>query len=197
MERHFNDVEESFLPAPSPIGLGEGKGADDTYLFDGAQPSPRGRNTSEEFSITSGNTATISKEHADQLLPRTGPRVHRIHAPQQQDFPEDTEDTTEAGNTTSSLETMSSPTVAAAARTISRSTSTATVGGYETANDGCNPHSQEQTDEEEDVQATPKKKKKVKGMAHIRNQKVVQRFDVISQTRVSLSMRGAPPVLLY
>jgi hypothetical protein len=42
IQRHLNDVESSFLPALSPIGMSGHKGADDTFLFDGARPTRRG-----------------------------------------------------------------------------------------------------------------------------------------------------------
>jgi predicted nucleic acid-binding Zn-ribbon protein len=163
MQRHLNDVEDSFLPAPSPIGIGGEKGTDDTYLFDEAQPPPRGgQNTVNEPSAIDKNTVTSSKEDAYQSWPPTPPGAYRTPAPTEEDFLHGTDNTNEVGNTTASLETMSSPTAAAAARTISRAASMTTVGGYVTANDASNPNSQEHTDEEdeeEDVQATPKSRR--------------------------------------
>ena len=144
MQRHLNDVEDSFLPAPSPIAIGEGKGVDDTYLFDGAQPHPGGSQN------LPGELPT------EQPWPPTPPSIYQTPAPPEEDLPESADNTTDIGNTTSSLETMSSPTAAAAARTISRAVSMASVGGYVTANDASNPNSQEQTEDEGDVQATPK-----------------------------------------
>ena len=156
MQRHLNDVEESFLPAPSPIALGRDKGADDTYLFDGAQRyTSGGQDPQNEHPTGSGNTISATKEVKGEPLPPTPPGTYRTPAPTEYNLPESADDT-EIGNTTSSLETMSSPTVAAAARTISRAASMTTVGGYVTANDGSNSTSQEQTEDEGDAQATPK-----------------------------------------
>src|SRR6202043_2281131 len=62
------------------------------------------------------------------------------------------------GNTTSSLETMSSsPTAAAARRTISRAISMASTGRSETADDQSAGQSQLDTDENHDCDSTPKK----------------------------------------
>jgi len=148
MQRHLNDVESSFLPALSPIGMTGKNGADDTYLFDRAQPTGRGRlSPLEELSSSSQKPSG----EAAPLSPATPPGAYRTPGPAE-------ENTMDIGNTTSSLETMSSsPTAAAAARTVSRAISIASMGGYDAANDAINPQSGDHTDEEGDVEATPRK----------------------------------------
>ena len=159
MEKHLNDVESSFMPAPSPIGITDNKGVDDTYLFDGAQPVQR-RSQSRVGRI---------HRHQIRILQRANPRMAILHSllphPRMRTEllllrllvpPEAEETSQDAGNTTSSLETISSsPTAAAAARTVSRAISMASMGGYETANDTID--GQENTDNEEDLDATPRK----------------------------------------
>ena len=154
MQMHLNDVESSFLPAVSPIGMTGKKGADDTYLFDGAPGSKEGSlSPLKEMSTPAKDTlGTDSGENAP-FSPPTPPNAYRTPAPERAD-PENLEGSMEAGNTTSSLETMSSsPTAAAAARTVSRAISIASMGGYETADDtGLHANT-----DEEDLEATPRK----------------------------------------
>lgn len=159
MERHLNDVESSFMPVPSPIGMASKNGMDDTYLFDGAQPSaanepsPLGRTPPP----TKSTAATEAPDANATLSPPTLPHAYQTPAPPSE---EDTKN--DVGNTTSSLETMSSsPTAAAAARTVSRAISMASVGGYVTANDTNGETSRETSDSEGggDFEATPRRKK--------------------------------------
>jgi hypothetical protein len=102
---HLQDVESSFMKPLSPIPTIVPNGADDTYLFDGAKP------------------ASLSN-HGSPILPSPVAPA----SPVKIDLPpldsQDTADSTQVGNTTSSLENLSSsPTAAAAARTISRAVS--------------------------------------------------------------------------
>lgn len=155
IQRHLNDVESSFMPAISPIGMSGNKGADDTYLFDGAQPPPRRESPLRGFNTPNKNATTKveSKIEDGSASPPTPPNAYQTPAPEAESSQEDTLD---AGNTTSELETMSSsPTAAAAARTVSRAISMASIGGYETANDASAPQSGEQTDEDDEVEETP------------------------------------------
>ena len=154
MQMHLNDVESSFLPTVSPIGMTGKKGADDTFLFDGPQGS-KGRLTplKEKPKPTEDNMRSDSSDSRPDSPP-TPPDAYRTPAPEQSD-PEAEEDSMGPGNTTSSLETMSSsPTAAAAARTISRAISMGSMGGYETADD---TGIQDSADEQEDREATPRK----------------------------------------
>lgn len=156
MERHLNDVESSFLPVPSPITIAGAKGADDTFLFDRAQA------TEQEASYT-GPTSENEPDapHNENGTPSTSPPplsdVYQtpglLHDVSSRD-----ESTMEGGNTTSSLETMSSsPTAAAAARTVSRAISMASAGGHEDVNDMDDSQLEEHTDTEVDYEATPRK----------------------------------------
>ena len=158
MQRHLNDVESSFLPAVSPIGMTGKKGADDTYLFDGAQQPDQDRLSPPKEAATPRKDNLKSEDSSGNspFSPLTPPNAYQTPAPEQVDS-ESAENSMQAGNTTSSLETMSSsPTAAAAARTVSRAISMASMGGYETADDtGEGP--QDTTDEEGDLEATPRK----------------------------------------
>ncbi|KAK0101808.1 Anucleate primary sterigmata protein B [Cadophora gregata] len=158
MQRHLNDVESSFMPIPSPISMDGKKGADDTYLFDGAQPPPRDQQRSPERSFTPSKSEPKDQVLDVPLSPPTPanayqtPGIFRANS-------DSMDETMDTGDTTSALETMSSsPTAAAAARTVSRAISMASAGGYDAAYDG-DDYSQGPTDNEDDVEATPRKKK--------------------------------------
>ncbi|PMD67678.1 uncharacterized protein K444DRAFT_649517 [Hyaloscypha bicolor E] len=152
MQRHLNDVESSFMPVPSPIGINADgkKGADDTYLFDGAQSQNGLQQRLEEAAskVTDSTKPDRTSSEEDEAY-----QTARAGSP----IPE--ESTVVTGNTTSSLETMSSsPTAAAAARTVSRAISMASADGQESMNSEDGENSQEQTDSEYDVEATPRKR---------------------------------------
>jgi predicted nucleic acid-binding Zn-ribbon protein len=156
IQRHLNDVESSFLPTLSPIGMTGNKGADDTYLFDGAQLPPRNRSPLKGFATPGKNATTReSKMNNAPDSPPTPPNAYQTPFPEAESSQENTLD---AGNTTSSLETMSSsPTAAAAARTVSRAISMASIGSYERANDASNPQSG--PDEDDNAEETPRKQR--------------------------------------
>ncbi|KFA70597.1 hypothetical protein S40285_04695 [Stachybotrys chlorohalonatus IBT 40285] len=100
VREHLQDVESSFLPALSPIPTGStnGSGVDDTYVFD------------------SPNKAAM------QTHPRARPPLPQV--PEGTEADDSTADAHDRANNTSSLETLdSSPTAAAAARTVSRAVS--------------------------------------------------------------------------
>jgi predicted nucleic acid-binding Zn-ribbon protein len=153
MQRHLNDVESSFMPVLSPIGTNvDGKkGADDTYLFDGAQS--HNNNVQQRLEKAASKDADSTKQD------RTSPDGDEAYQTARAGSPIQEESTMDAGNTTSSLETMSSPTAAAAARTVSRAISMASIEGHESLNGEDGEHSQEHTDSEHDVEATPRKKR--------------------------------------
>lgn len=158
MERHLNDVESSFLPSVSPIGMTSKRGADDTYLFDGAHESALGRLSPLRETVTPAKDNSMSEGASAEspFSPPTPPNAYRTPAPEQQ-ASESQENSMNPGDTTSSLETMSSsPTAAAAARTVSRAISMASMGGYERA-DHTGDGTQDNTDEEGDLEATPRK----------------------------------------
>ncbi|KAH8687301.1 hypothetical protein BGZ60DRAFT_558596 [Tricladium varicosporioides] len=155
MQRHLNDVESSFMPVPSPINMVEHKGADDTYLFDGARSN---RPKREAGSRSNEEPSAANEDTTPPLSPPTPPNSYKTPAEPTagNTNPDESSLNMDAGNTTSSLETMSSsPTAAAAARTISRAISMASAGGH---NDSS--HTNEKAEEDQgtyDLEATPRK----------------------------------------
>ncbi|KAI9772764.1 MAG: Anucleate primary sterigmata protein B [Geoglossum umbratile] len=154
MRRQLMDVESSFLPEPSFDGHpgGGAAGADDTFVFGAPKgdmgPPPHPSVYKEGF----GENAEDSS-----FSPPTPPDSYRTPAPPDTDtlnrmnLHEDGE--MGGSDATSPSGATSSPAAAAAARTVSRVVSMATVGGYETADDGS--HEADTTDGE----ATPRKRK--------------------------------------
>ncbi|PVH72988.1 microtubule associated protein-like protein [Cadophora sp. DSE1049] len=158
MQRHLNDVESSFMPIPSPISMDGKNGADDTYLFDGAQPPPRDQQRPAERSVTPSKLEPENQVPDTPLSPPTPANAYRTPGIFRADS-ESMDESMDTGDTTSALETMSSsPTAAAAARTVSRAISMASAGGYDAAYDP-EDYSQGPTDNEDDIEATPRKKK--------------------------------------
>ncbi|OBT47981.1 hypothetical protein VE00_01680 [Pseudogymnoascus sp. WSF 3629] len=121
MRRHLNDVESSFLPAPSPVGQSANPGADDTYLFDGArEPVVLADRIPGIRTPTKGAPRDEGRQESFTPLSERGtPQVRESMLG---------DELGDNGNTTSSLETMSSPTAAAAARTVSRAISMVSMG---------------------------------------------------------------------
>jgi predicted nucleic acid-binding Zn-ribbon protein len=158
MQRHLNDVESSFMPVPSPIGIGmEGKkGADDTYLFDGNQPLPKDQVRPGTASPSKNPTEPTNGDVPSS--PPTPANAYKTPALSGKESTYVDESAMDVGNTTSSLETMSSsPTAAAAARTVSRAISMASMG-YDVGAGIGEGHSEEQSEGEE-YEATPKKRR--------------------------------------
>ncbi|RAL60023.1 hypothetical protein DID88_000649 [Monilinia fructigena] len=90
MEQHLDNVESSFLPAVSPIGIRGKVGADDTYLFDAnrnGEKSPTKetqtpkRNASSSGSQDHGSPPT---PEGTQLLPSKTFRLHQQPLPLQE-----------------------------------------------------------------------------------------------------------------
>lgn len=165
MRRKLMDVESSFLPELSPAGPPRAGGADDTYDFGAPRgatdlPShPHDRRGEERE-----DKEEPAKEEDIQFSPPTPPESYQTPAPLPDngrragaDGQDDSD--SEDGADTSPLETISSsPTAAAAARTMSRAKSTATLGGYETADDGSPRKSSSNQDslDDADPEATPR-----------------------------------------
>jgi predicted nucleic acid-binding Zn-ribbon protein len=129
------------------------EGVDDTYLFDGPQKI-KGKHSPLEEPVAPPENNAKSEElrRTPPSSPPTPTNGYQTPAPERVGL-ESQEDSAEAGNTTSSLEILSSsPTAAAAARTVSRAVSMASMD-YEKADEGTRDH----TDEEEDLEATPSK----------------------------------------
>ncbi|KAL7938663.1 hypothetical protein V8C35DRAFT_84836 [Trichoderma chlorosporum] len=121
VREHLTDMDSSFLPSLSPIPTGSaiaGATADDSFVFD----SPAKR---------SGQTSRSSARPQTQSRPELRYESSYKSRPEytnEFDFnPESEDDLTRASNTTSNLESFdSSPAAAAAARSISRTTSAQT-----------------------------------------------------------------------
>ena len=161
----LDDVESSFLPEFSHLATKQGhsSAADDTYMFGvpndnlaiRKRPSKDIAHMTQAFRDVTTDTGLHS--------PQTPPGAYKTPAPEDQHLrmfqvEEETLRTPEPPNT-SSLETMSSsPTAAAAARTVSRVQSMTTMGGYETADErGFADSPTRQLEAREDVDVTPTK----------------------------------------
>lgn len=162
MRRHLMDIESSILPAPSPIDASTHPGVDDTYLFDGPHRPAQPSSAQVTQSSMTNKQATITDAPSDDsgFLPPPPSKDYKPPRPTQPESAKQPANSTIVltGDTTSSLETMSSsPTAAAAARTISRAISMASMEGYETANDKSAEQSPQNSDGEDDHEITPKK----------------------------------------
>ncbi|KAF9869407.1 microtubule associated protein [Colletotrichum karsti] len=126
---HLQDVESSFVSRLSPIPTITHEGADDTYLFDGAASAKSTTRTQPPASPSPGPPGDNSTvDGFSELKPQDSASVN-------------------LSNTTSSLEQMSSsPAAAAAARTISRTLSS--------ASNRTDKHSQEPLADETDEEPT-------------------------------------------
>lgn len=154
MERHLNDVESSFMPVASPLNAAK-TGVDDTYLFDRGGHGLAQEETDDSLPLHN-NTSTTTDNSRAPLSPPTPPNAYKTPGPGQEDSSLD------VSNTTSSLETMSSsPTAAAAARTVSRAISMASASHdtNDDTNDGNRENSDYDEDERNDLEATPRKRK--------------------------------------
>ena len=133
IHRKLMDMESTFLPNTSPAVQVKSSGADDTYVLSDGKSAQEGREDQSNIDEY--------EQHDDrQKSPPTPPEMYQTPAPGREDikqrhaYEDETNDPSQYN--TSSLETMSSsPTAAAAARTVSRAVSSASTGGYETADD--------------------------------------------------------------
>lgn len=141
MNKKLLDLESSFLPEHSPLVEKDSQmtGADDTHLFGVVNDNVAMRKKPQPIQIS--YTSEDTENHVEgptHQSPRTPPGAYKTPAPEQRGFAgsEDSGRSTPQLPNTSVLETMSSsPTAAAAARTLSRVQSLATMGGYETAHE--------------------------------------------------------------
>ena len=136
MRMRLEDVDSTFLPEGSPATNartgGSGNSSNTSYATTGQQADPEGQK--QPIDSFRGDKNAMANS------PATPPEMYRTPAPgREEDRSRDTPHTEEIHGhySTSSLETMSSsPTTAAAARTVSRAISMASMGeGYETADD--------------------------------------------------------------
>ncbi|ETI29476.1 hypothetical protein G647_01929 [Cladophialophora carrionii CBS 160.54] len=165
MNKKLQDHESSFLPDHSPLVERDSQttGADDTHLFGVVndnvavrkKPLPIQRSYPSEDTENYAEARPVSS-------PKTPPGAYKTPAPEQQEFrnTRGSGRSTPQPTSTSALESMSSsPTAAAAARTLSRVQSLATMGGYETANETADRtrNGKTSTNVEGDNDATPRK----------------------------------------
>ena len=126
MARKLMDVESSFMPELSPFGSL-------------AAPSTMDKKRNLEpisSLVKTGGLYMSSNSEDDHEQSSTPPEFYQTPAPGREGLPlyQSSPETSADHANTSSLETMSSsPTAAAAARTVSRVISLASIGGYETA----------------------------------------------------------------
>ena len=142
MRRRLMDMDSSFLPEVSPAAQNARSGMEDTFIFGGNHPnsSPMAElpNTERGNKLAEhdGANEDVSVDDTNLKTPTTPPGSYRTPAPR----PGYDDEDEHRNINTSSLETLSpSPTAAAAARTISRVVSNASIGGYETADDQNGP----------------------------------------------------------
>ncbi|WEW60404.1 hypothetical protein PRK78_005889 [Emydomyces testavorans] len=163
MHRKLMDVESSFLPEPSAIRVGEGTvGVDDTYLI-GVNPLDPSHVEQQNSPCPSPSRSTSAVAYKT-----LGPKPRTESEPpslEDEEFTENLEATLspqgDLSEDITALETISSsPTAAAAARTISRALSTATGGRSEDGDSHAGGHNGNNINsgaEEEDLEATPRR----------------------------------------
>lgn len=144
MRRRLMDMDSSFLPQISPAGRPSGSGVDDTFVFGGVY-SPenamfgRDEHPTDQDSESMTTAPTGFKDGSAPESPMTPPGMYQTPAPDRamlSNMGDPNLARDEDHDNTSSLETMSSsPTAAAAARTVSRALSMASTDDYETADD--------------------------------------------------------------
>jgi hypothetical protein len=120
VRQHLQDIESSFSAPLSPLPA-TSNGLDDTFVFDSPSKKPAPPRVP--------SNADESADHSQVLPTWTRPASSTPHDADESDLQSSTQDrsTNDAGNGTASLEAFSSsPTAAAAARSISRAVSQAT-----------------------------------------------------------------------
>ncbi|KAI4094865.1 MAG: hypothetical protein LQ344_001910 [Seirophora lacunosa] len=129
IRKKLMDIDSTFLSGSSPAAPARQTGVDDTYVV--------GREKSE--TERRGSQSGIDERTSDmetQDSPETPSELYKTPAPGREEMQQEYSHGDPSHDNTSALETMSSsPTAAAAARTVSRAVSSASVGGYETADD--------------------------------------------------------------
>lgn len=158
MHRKLSDLESSSLPELSRIVPTPHE--DETFRFGMPNDHLTTRRKPSPIEITS----ELSEDGRSLVRsPQTPPGAYKTPTPEEQlsRLSTQDDDKSPAAPHTSSLETMSSsPTAAAAARTVSRVQSMTTVGGYETADESETPQSPTRSvyhNTSEDLDVTPRK----------------------------------------
>ena len=163
MRRRLEDVDSTFLPELSPATQTR---TDDSADF--SEPHPNSYAATVQQANEENYKQSMDPFRGDQDTmahsPATPPEMYQTPAPRREELQsrDSTDTEIDRGNyNTSSLETMSSsPTAAAAARTVSRAVSMASIdGGYETADDSKGGIALEQSSPgaESDDHPTPRK----------------------------------------
>jgi Centrosomin N-terminal motif 1/Micro-tubular organiser Mto1 C-term Mto2-binding region len=166
MTKKLMDVESSFLPEISHIVERE-QGVEGAFALEIPNDNPGKPMTFLPTDMTSSSrdikSETSDDKRIDDRSPQTPRGAYETASAQQQAIGQVKEErtTTPVPQNTSSLETMSSsPTAAAAARTVSRVLSQTTLGGYETADEHEAPESPTRSiyhNTNEDLEFTPRK----------------------------------------
>lgn len=143
MRKQLMDLDSSFLPEMSPAGRSVRAEEDDTSISVPAEPEKRldtvreARSGEEQNEMKEAYPAFAHESSSES--PTTPPHMYQTPAPGRDELPQaDDDGTTFEGEhfTPSTLETMSSsPTAAAAARTVSRALSAASVPNHDPAQD--------------------------------------------------------------
>jgi predicted nucleic acid-binding Zn-ribbon protein len=160
MRRHLMNIESSFLPALSPIASPSSTGVDDTYLFDRVDKASKpAEDKLPDMRTPARHSAVAHLQNDDSSLSQpTPPNAYQTPAPVESSEHDDSSGLDRVGDTTSSLETMSSsPTAAAAARTVSRAISHASMGFRNTQDSTGVDRSPQLSDDEQDFEPTPRK----------------------------------------
>lgn len=164
MRRRLMDMDSSFLPQVSPVGRSDGSGVDDTFVFGGVHPPEDPVVVPEDYSTDQDSESmataqTALKDDNAQESPTTPPGMYQTPAPDREMLAKMDEINIALdgdNDNTSSLETLSSsPTAAAAARTVSRALSMASTGGYETAHDTSHIETEEGKGSDSDANNDP------------------------------------------
>ena len=162
LHRKLTDIESSSLPELSHIAPAQAHpgSEDETFRFGTANDSIATKRKPPPIDIKS---EPLEDGHSPLRSPQTPPGAYKTPAPEEQisRMKEEDDNRTPDAPHTSSLETMSSsPTAAAAARTVSRVQSMTTMGGYETADESKTPLSPTKSiyhNTNEDPDITPRK----------------------------------------
>ena len=161
MRRRLDDVDSTFLPEISPAARTR---TEDSFVLGQPHAHAHVETTPDTPSQTTVVPAeTDANDHTRPQTPGTPPEMYQTPAPGRSELPSRSSPNPDTAidhghQNTSSLETMSSsPTAAAAARTVSRAVSMASMdGGYETADDSKGGILLDEKNEKSD-EATPRK----------------------------------------
>lgn len=153
MQRHLNDVESSFMPNESPADFK--RAASSTNSFGGALPIRHVERSADTAKASTEPVESSNTEDQDaSTYPPTPEDGHQDQVPKTPRL----EESGVSADTTASLETMSSPTAAAAARTVSRAVAMANTKTHSDQAESEDEQSQEDIDRMEDLEyeATPR-----------------------------------------